>query len=110
MPFISGCYLINSTIISNKETRPLYTKDDLDPDMSFALNNRLKDVFMYVSNRMDFGHLINPETFKISYTNPDMYQIMDNRIDWENRYLHEDYLKNFDEGVVHQQVNRIFLY
>ncbi|XP_043475524.1 procollagen-lysine,2-oxoglutarate 5-dioxygenase isoform X1 [Leptopilina heterotoma] len=103
VPFISSCYLINSTIISNKETRPLYTKGDLDPDMSFALNNRLKDVFMYVSNRMDFGHLINPETFKISYTNPDMYQIIDNRIDWEERYLHEDYSKNFDDGVKHQQ-------
>lgn len=108
MPFISSCYLINSTIISNKETRPSYAKGDLDPDMAFALSNRLKDIFMYVSNRLEFGHLINPDSFKITYTNPDMYQIIDNKIDWEQRYIHENYSKNFDEGKVPLQVNKNF--
>ncbi|XP_051170331.1 procollagen-lysine,2-oxoglutarate 5-dioxygenase isoform X2 [Leptopilina boulardi] len=105
VPFINSCYLINSTIISNKKTRPSYhhtlkhTKEELDPDMAFALNNRLNDVFMYISNRLDFGHLINPETFNILRTNPDMYQIIDNKIDWEMRYIHENYFENFETDV-----------
>lgn len=40
---------------------------------------------MHVTNRVDFGHLINPESFDVTRTNPDLYQIMDNKWDWEQR-------------------------
>lgn len=41
---------------------------------------------MYVSNRIDFGHLINPQNFDPSRTHPDFYEIFDNKWDWEQRY------------------------
>lgn len=53
-------------------------------------------VFIYVTNRIDFGHLVNPETFDTTLTNPEMYQLMDNRWDWEQRYLHPNYSENFN--------------
>ncbi|XP_015171280.1 PREDICTED: procollagen-lysine,2-oxoglutarate 5-dioxygenase 3 isoform X1 [Polistes dominula] len=96
VPFISNCYLINATLIKNKITRPSYSIDDLDPDMSFAYVNRERYIHMYVSNRLDFGHLVDPDTYNIKLTHPDFYQILDNKYDWEKRYIHENYTLNFD--------------
>lgn len=59
---------------------------------------------MYVSNELDFGHLVNPETYDISRTNPDMYQLFDNKMEWTTRYLHEEYHLNFDEERKHLMV------
>lgn len=53
---------------------------------------------MHVSNELDFGHLVNPESYDVSRTHPDMYQLFDNKIEWEQRYLHEDYAASFQEG------------
>ncbi|XP_076236667.1 procollagen lysyl hydroxylase [Calliopsis andreniformis] len=96
VPFVSSCYLINATLINNKNTRPLYVEGDLDTDMAFAYNNRERFIFMYVSNRLDFGHLVNPDSYDITLTNPDLYQILDNKLDWEKRYIHENYSENFN--------------
>ncbi|XP_044597934.1 procollagen-lysine,2-oxoglutarate 5-dioxygenase isoform X1 [Cotesia glomerata] len=97
VPYIANCYLMNVTIISHAETRPVFVANDLDPDMSFAITNRQRGIFMYVNNRLEFGHLVNPETYNIQYTNPDLYEIFNNKIDWENRYLHVNYSNNFNE-------------
>ncbi|KZC09166.1 Procollagen-lysine,2-oxoglutarate 5-dioxygenase 1 [Dufourea novaeangliae] len=96
VPFVSNCYLINATLIRNKATRPSYSERDLDTDMAFAHANRERSIFMYVNNRVDFGHLVNPDNYDISLTNPDLYQNLDNKLDWEKRYLHEDYSENFN--------------
>ncbi|XP_016839853.1 procollagen-lysine,2-oxoglutarate 5-dioxygenase isoform X1 [Nasonia vitripennis] len=95
VPFVSSCYLINATLLENEATRPSYAEADLDAEMAFAYANRRRDIFMYVNNRLDFGHLVNPETFNISLTNPDMYQMFDNKLDWEKRYIHVNYSDNF---------------
>ncbi|XP_034933747.1 procollagen-lysine,2-oxoglutarate 5-dioxygenase isoform X1 [Chelonus insularis] len=103
VPYINNCYLINVTIIDNPATRPLYNYEDLDPDMAFAVTNRYRQIFMYVSNRLEFGHLVNPEYFNTQYTNPDVYEIFNNKYDWEKRYIHENYSSNFDlEAPPHQ--------
>ncbi|KAL0277165.1 UNVERIFIED_CONTAM: hypothetical protein PYX00_004535 [Menopon gallinae] len=96
VPYISGCYLINGTIIRNEATRPNYVHGSYDPDMAFCYHMREKGVFMYVSNRIDFGHLINPQNFDPSRTHPDFYEIFDNKWDWEQRYLHENYSENLN--------------
>lgn len=51
---------------------------------------------MYVDNQYTFGHLIDSETFNTSLKNPEMYQLIENRIDWEQRYIHPNYMVNFD--------------
>ncbi|XP_011050655.1 PREDICTED: procollagen-lysine,2-oxoglutarate 5-dioxygenase 1 isoform X1 [Acromyrmex echinatior] len=96
VPFVSNCYLINATIIANKATRPTYEAGDLDTEMAFAHGNRQRGLFMYVNNRLEFGHLVDPDTYDIRLTYPDIYQIIENKLDWEKRYIHSNYSENFN--------------
>lgn len=107
MPFVSNCYLINATIIANKTTRPSYEDGDLDTEMAFAQGNRQRGLFMYVSNRLEFGHLVDPDSYDIRLTYPDMYQIMDNKWDWERRYIHSNYSESFNPDVKPIQVKMV---
>ena len=59
---------------------------------------------MYVSNRVDFGHLINADNFDTTRTNSEVYQLFDNRWDWEQRYIHDNYTENFNPNNTIQQV------
>ena len=95
VPFVSSCYLINGSLLSDETLRPSYKEDDLDPEMSFAYAMRRRSIFMHVSNRLDFGHLVNPDGFNVSLTNPEVYQIFENKLDWEKRYIHENYSESF---------------
>nr|XP_021187543.2 procollagen-lysine,2-oxoglutarate 5-dioxygenase isoform X1 [Helicoverpa armigera] len=102
VPFITNCYLVKMSLFRKPATKSVtYTMDSIDPDMAFCASLRDVGVYMYVSNEMDFGHLVNPESYDISRTNPDMYQLFDNKMEWTTRYLHEDYHLNFDEGRKH---------
>lgn len=65
----------------------------------------LQDVFMYVNNRVDFGHLVNADNFDTSHANSEIYQIFDNRWDWEQRYIHENYTENFNPNNTIAQVS-----
>lgn len=47
---------------------------------------------MYVANEEYFGHLVNNEEFNPILTQPEFYMLITNQMDWENRYLHPDYL------------------
>lgn len=97
------------TIIGNIETRPKYKHadiDDLDPDMAFAAINRDRNIFMYVSNRLKFGHLVNADDYNIKYTNPDMYELFNNKFDWEKRYIHVNYSQSFQQNNTPIQVNK----
>lgn len=97
VPFISSCYLVNGTLLRKYDRSKLtFAHDFMDADMAFCNSLRKLDVFMYVSNRVDFGHLIDPESYDITRADPDMYQIFDNEEDWEARYIHSDYKNNFN--------------
>lgn len=100
--------MINATLISKKETRPSYLMGDLDTEMAFAESNRDRSIFMYVSNRVDFGHLVDPTNYDISLTNPDLYQIQDNKVDWEKRYIHENYTENFNPDKTPMQASCLY--
>lgn len=72
VPFISAAYLVNKTILQNEKTKPSYINNLLDADMAFCLNNRNRGIFMHVSNRVDWGHLVS-YTFPRS-TNENQYE------------------------------------
>lgn len=87
---------MNATIFQRYDRSKIrFVRENLDADMAFSANLRDIDVFLYVSNREDFGHLINPESYDINMAAPDMYQIFDNEKDWEARYIHSNYQANF---------------
>lgn len=64
---------------------------------------------MYISNKEYYGHLIDPETFDITLTNPNVYQVFENKWDWEQRYIHPEYVENFNVDIKPKQVRKYFL-
>ncbi|ESO95748.1 hypothetical protein LOTGIDRAFT_188441 [Lottia gigantea] len=100
-PFISSVFLIHGFRLP--ALRNSHGKPNIDPDMAFSQAARDKGIFMYVSNRQVFGHLINSDNYDTDHNTDELFQIFDNPSDWERRYIHEDYYKNFDAGVVAEQ-------
>ena len=105
VPYISSIYLIKGDLIHNTspETRINLLHEDLDPDMALCRNLRDEGVFFYVSNRAEWGHLVNADNFKTDHLNNELWEIEDNRYDWEQRYLHPEYSKSLEEGATLQQ-------
>lgn len=91
VPYISSCYLIAGSMIQNAKTRPTYSHPTLDPDMAFAKNIRDNKIFLHVTNRVNFGHLINNENFSVTHFKNELWEMERNRYDWEIRYLHANY-------------------
>jgi len=103
VPYLSACYLVAGDIIMNTKTRPDYASEELDPDMAFAESLRDRGVFMYVSNRVNFGHLVNAENFPTNHLNNELWEMERNKYDWELRYLHVNYSQSLEEGNKPQQ-------
>lgn len=93
VPYISQTYLINGSLLKSKDKFPSFISGLLDPDMALCKNLRDKGIFMYLSNMETFGHLINSESFDTSHVHNDLYEIYTNQVDWERRYIHENYSK-----------------
>uniref|UniRef100_A0A9J8AR13 procollagen-lysine 5-dioxygenase n=1 Tax=Cyprinus carpio carpio TaxID=630221 RepID=A0A9J8AR13_CYPCA len=113
VPYITQVYLIRGeTLRSRLSAVSLYQQEGMDPDMSFCKSVReqwlvcflLQGIFMFVSNRDEFGRLVSSTSYNISRLHPDMWQIFDNPVDWREKYVHENYSKIFDddENVVEQ--------
>ena len=96
VPYISSSYLISGSVVQNEETRPSYVNKMMDPDMAFTTNLRSSNVFMYVTNRLNFGHLINNEAFPTSHLHNELWEMERNRYDWEQRYLHQNYSNSLE--------------
>ena len=66
---------------------------------------------MYVSNRANFGHLLSVEGFETTHLFNEMWQITENRWDWEQRYLHPNYsqalAKETENEMVRGQLGRV---
>ncbi|XP_050361429.1 procollagen-lysine,2-oxoglutarate 5-dioxygenase isoform X1 [Nymphalis io] len=102
VPFITNCYLMKILIFRDKSDKEVsHIMDGIDPDMAFCASLRKQGYMMYVSNEKELGHLVNPDTLDISRKNPDIYQVLDNKIEWEQRYLSPEYADNFAENRKH---------
>lgn len=78
-------------MIHNEDTRPSFVHKMLDPDMALMANIRAKGEFIFVTNRLNFGHLVNAEDFETSHLHNELWEMERNRYDWELRYLHPNY-------------------
>ena len=77
---IDRCFIL---LLSTK--RPSFSSDSLDPDMAFCNNLREVGTFFYLSNRLDWGHLVNSDDFDTSHTHNELWEISNNQWDWEQR-------------------------
>ncbi|KAI3386846.1 hypothetical protein SNEBB_000372 [Seison nebaliae] len=114
VPFVNEVYLIKWSLMKRISEEKDYmnaegimssfkaddlTNDDIDPDMTLCKYLREHGHFMNVINEIYIGFLVNPETYNISRTRPEMYEIFTNPILWQRRYIHKDYPKNFDKPI-----------
>uniref|UniRef100_A0A8C1NL71 procollagen-lysine 5-dioxygenase n=1 Tax=Cyprinus carpio TaxID=7962 RepID=A0A8C1NL71_CYPCA len=105
VPYITQVYLIRGeTLRSRLSAVSLYQQEGMDPDMIFCKSVREQGVFMFVSNRDEFGRLVSSSSYNISRLHPDMWQIFNNPVDWREKYIHENYSKIFedDENFIEQ--------
>ncbi|XP_043954486.1 multifunctional procollagen lysine hydroxylase and glycosyltransferase LH3 isoform X1 [Gambusia affinis] len=131
VPYITQVYLVKGSVLRSKLSQvSLFVDEGMDPDMVFCRTIRdqvtpwalyqnpirflwpgltgatvcPQGVFMFVSNRDEFGRLVASASFNTSRLHPDMWQIFDNPLDWREKYVHENYSKIFEEasGVVEQ--------
>lgn len=46
---------------------------------------------MYVINLEQYGHLTDSESYSTEHKHNDLYEIFNNRLDWERKYIHPNY-------------------
>jgi hypothetical protein len=64
---------------------------------------------MYVDNMDDFGHLVNADNFDTSHVHNELYQLFDNKWDFEQRYIHPNYTQQFNPNHTNLQVQLLLL-
>lgn len=99
VPYAAQCYLVKAKILNKLS----YTKAEVDADMALAEHLRSQEIFMYVSNLNDYGHLINPDNFDIKRTRPEFYELFSNQFDWEKRFIRPEYYKELLKETVPAQ-------
>ncbi|KAB1283639.1 Procollagen-lysine; 2-oxoglutarate 5-dioxygenase 2 [Camelus dromedarius] len=130
VPYMANVYLIKGkTLRSEMNERNYFVRDKLDPDMALCRNARemvghtvmaclnvfvrwlalpVDGVFMYISNRHEFGRLLSTANYNISHYHNDLWQIFENPVDWKEKYINRDYSKIFTENLVEQPCPDVF--
>ncbi|KAI4797266.1 hypothetical protein KUCAC02_025221, partial [Chaenocephalus aceratus] len=99
--YIEIAYLLRGSVLRSRLSQAsLYLDETMDPDMVFCRSIRDQGVFMFVSNRDEFGRLTASANFNTSKLHPDMWQIFDNPVDWKEKYISEDYPKIFENNSI----------
>ncbi|KAM6414638.1 procollagen-lysine,2-oxoglutarate 5-dioxygenase 2 isoform 2-T2 [Rhynochetos jubatus] len=130
IPYMANIYLIKGqTLRSEMKEKNYFMRDKLDPDMALCRNAREmtlqrekdspssetfhmlrppKGVFMYITNRHEFGRLISTANYNTSHYNNDLWQIFENPVDWKETYINPNYSKIFTDNIVEQPCPDVF--
>ncbi|XP_063409563.1 procollagen-lysine,2-oxoglutarate 5-dioxygenase 1-like [Mytilus trossulus] len=102
VPYIRYVYLIHGSVMP-KLMRAFIREeisDEEERDISFTKNIREKGLFMYVNNMKYRGHLVNTDDYNTTHLHSDMFQMFKNPLDWEKKYIHENYSVALKDGAV----------
>nr|XP_054103823.1 multifunctional procollagen lysine hydroxylase and glycosyltransferase LH3 isoform X1 [Callithrix jacchus] len=104
VPYISQAYVIQGeTLRMELPQREVFSGSDTDPDMAFCKSFRDKGIFLHLSNQHEFGRLLATSRYDTEHLHPDLWQIFDNPVDWQEQYIHENYSRALEgEGIVEQ--------
>ncbi|XP_069025309.1 procollagen-lysine,2-oxoglutarate 5-dioxygenase 1 isoform X3 [Embiotoca jacksoni] len=91
VPYLSSVYLLKADLLRSELKDDLFTSRLLDADMAFCHNFRSKGIFMYVTNLHSFGRILSTDNYQTSHLHNDLWQIFNNPLDWQERYIHENY-------------------
>uniref|UniRef100_A0A3P8ZIN8 Procollagen-lysine,2-oxoglutarate 5-dioxygenase 1 n=1 Tax=Esox lucius TaxID=8010 RepID=A0A3P8ZIN8_ESOLU len=94
VPYLTKVYMVKASVLREElSANDLFSFGNMDMDMAFCHNVRNKGVFMYVTNMHTFGRLLSTENYQMTHLHNDLWQIFENPMDWEERYIHENYTK-----------------
>ncbi|XP_054893141.1 procollagen-lysine,2-oxoglutarate 5-dioxygenase 2 isoform X2 [Poeciliopsis prolifica] len=109
IPYMAHIYLIKGTVLRNElKERNHFVLEKLDPDMALCRNSREMGVFMYITNRQEFGRLISTANYNVSRYNNDLWQIFENHVDWKEKYIHPNYTQIFTENQLEEPCPDVF--
>ncbi|XP_057679969.1 procollagen-lysine,2-oxoglutarate 5-dioxygenase 2 isoform X1 [Corythoichthys intestinalis] len=130
IPYMAHIYLVKGSVLRNElKERNYFVLEKLDPDMALCKHTREltsqrekespspesfhmlrppKGVFMYLTNRHDFGRLISAANYNTSHYNSDLWQIFENPLDWKEKYIHPNYMKIFTENHMEEPCPDVF--
>ncbi|XP_034005215.1 procollagen-lysine,2-oxoglutarate 5-dioxygenase 2 isoform X2 [Trematomus bernacchii] len=109
IPFMAHVYLVKGSTLRNElKEKNYFVLGKLDPDMALCRNSREMGVFMYITNRHDFGRLISTANYNTSHYNNDLWQIFENPTDWKEKYIHSNYSRIFTENVMEEPCPDVF--
>ncbi|XP_041923645.1 procollagen-lysine,2-oxoglutarate 5-dioxygenase 2 isoform X1 [Alosa sapidissima] len=130
IPFMAHIYLVQGELLRREmKERNYFVLEKLDPDMALCRNAREltrqrekdspspesfhmlrppKGIFMYITNRQEFGRLISTANYNTSHRNSDLWQIFQNPVDWKAKYIHPDYVRIFTENILEQPCPDVF--
>ncbi|XP_071778537.1 procollagen-lysine,2-oxoglutarate 5-dioxygenase 2 isoform X2 [Centroberyx gerrardi] len=109
IPFMAHIYLVKGEALRNElKERNYFVLEKLDPDMALCRNARELGVFMYITNRHEFGRLISTANYNISHYNSDLWQIFENPVDWREKYIHPNYSRIFTENYLEEPCPDVF--
>ncbi|XP_066463567.1 procollagen-lysine,2-oxoglutarate 5-dioxygenase 1 [Eleutherodactylus coqui] len=92
VPYIANVYLVKGSVLRKALNQyELFHSGRLDPDMAFCDNVRRKGVFMFVTNRQSFGHILSLENYQTAHLHNDLWQIFENIQDWKEKYIHPNH-------------------
>ncbi|XP_062377217.1 procollagen-lysine,2-oxoglutarate 5-dioxygenase 2 isoform X1 [Sardina pilchardus] len=130
IPFMAHIYLVKGEVLRTEmKEKNYFVLEKLDPDMALCRNAREltrqrekdspspesfhmlrppKGIFMYITNRQEFGRLISTANYNTSHRNSDLWQIFQNPVDWKAKYIHPDYVRIFTENILEQPCPDVF--
>ncbi|XP_053565984.1 procollagen-lysine,2-oxoglutarate 5-dioxygenase 2 isoform X2 [Bombina bombina] len=109
VPYMANVYLIKGeTLRSELKEKNHFILDRLDPDMALCRNAREMGVFMYITNRHEFGRLLSMANYNTTHYNNDLWQIFENPVDWKEKYLNVNYSRIFTENFFEQPCPDVF--
>ncbi|KAM4702884.1 procollagen-lysine,2-oxoglutarate 5-dioxygenase 1 [Rhinophrynus dorsalis] len=92
VPYISSIYLVKGSVLrTTLHQTDVYHSGTLDPDMAFCHNVRQQGLFMFVTNRQEFGHILSLDNYKTTHLHNDLWQIFENTEDWKEKYIHPNH-------------------
>ncbi|XP_062377218.1 procollagen-lysine,2-oxoglutarate 5-dioxygenase 2 isoform X2 [Sardina pilchardus] len=109
IPFMAHIYLVKGEVLRTEmKEKNYFVLEKLDPDMALCRNARELGIFMYITNRQEFGRLISTANYNTSHRNSDLWQIFQNPVDWKAKYIHPDYVRIFTENILEQPCPDVF--
>uniref|UniRef100_A0A4W5LHH1 Procollagen-lysine, 2-oxoglutarate 5-dioxygenase 2 n=1 Tax=Hucho hucho TaxID=62062 RepID=A0A4W5LHH1_9TELE len=109
IPYMAHIYLIKGEVLRNQlKERNHFVLEKLDPDMALCRHARELGMFMYITNRREFGRIISTANFNTSHYNSDLWQIFENPVDWKEKYIHPNYTRIFTENYLEEPCPDVF--